>query len=278
MFEVDKNRITPVLLSFWRKLQPILGWVLLWTFMSSLTLAGCTIEQSTWDHIQETGVLRVGLDPTFPPFEVADDKNVWGLDVDLAKAIAADMGLKPEFTYFGYDGLYDALGTKQVDVLISALVVVPERMGEFAYSRSYFNAGQVLVVNDPNIMDPPDLEGRTIAVELGAQGHLLATTWQRKIPDLNILEKDSTLDALSSVASGDVDAAVVDHVSARLHREDSPNRQIHILDDASEPYALVVRSEDHRLLDELNQSLEKLESTGKLEFIVNSWLGPSKSE
>lgn len=220
-------------------------------------------------------MLRVGLDPTFPPFEVADDQNVWGLDVDLAKAIAAELDLKPEFTYFGYDGLYDALDTKQVDILISALVIVPERMGDFAYSDSYFNAGQVLVAGrDQIINDPPDLEGRTIAVELGAQGHLLATTWQRSIPDLSIHVKDSSEEALSSVSNGDVDVAVIDHVSARLHREQTPNLQIYILDEASEPYALVVRVEDQQLLNELNQTLDELKRSGQLETIINSWLDP----
>lgn len=243
--------------------------------ISPILFAGCIYEQTTWDQIQETGVLRVGLDPTFPPFEVADDQNVWGLDVDLAKAIAADLDLKPEFTYFGYDGLYDALGTKQVDLLISALVIVPERMGDFAYSDSYFNAGQVLVASKGQIInDPPDLEGRTIAVELGAQGHLLATTWQRSIPDLSIQVKDSSEEALSSISNGDVDVAVVDHVSARLHKEQTPNLQIYMLDEASEPYALVVRVEDQQLLNELNQTLDKLKRTGQLETIINSWLDP----
>lgn len=260
------------MLRYLKIFQPISWWVLLAIFIPIILFAGCVKEQTTWEQIQETGVLRVGLDPTFPPFEVADDQNVWGLDVDLAKAIAAELGLRPEFTYFGYDGLYDALSTKQVDVLISALVIVPERMSDFAYSVSYFNAGQVLVADQGQMIgDPPDLEGRTIAVELGAQGHLLATTWQRSIPDLNIQVKDSSEEALSSISNDDVDAAVVDHVSARLHREQTPNLQIHTLDEASEPYALVVRVEDQQLLDELNQTLDNLKRTGQLQSIINNW-------
>ncbi|HCB50616.1 MAG TPA: hypothetical protein DEP47_14145 [Chloroflexi bacterium] len=154
-------------------------------------------------------------------------------------------------------------------------MIVPERMGDFAYSDSYFDAGQVLVVNDgSSIHDPLDLEDRTIAVELGAQGHLLATTWQRRIPGLKIQVKDSTVDALSSVSNGGVDAAIVDHVSARLYRENSPSLQIHILNDAREPYALVIRVEDQQLLDALNETLEKMKSSGKLESIINDWLDP----
>ena len=276
MPSINNRRNSASIFNRYSKYQPVIMWFLLWLVISLLLLAGCTNKQTTWDKIQASGVLRVGLDPTFPPFEVADDKNVWGLDVDLAKALAAEMALATEFTYFGYDGLYDALGTNQVDILISALVIVPERMGEFAYSDSYFDAGQVLVVDDgTQINDPQDLEERTVAVELGAQGHLLATTWQRRIPGLNIEVEDSLEDALFAVANGDADAAVVDHVSARLYRENAPNLQIYLLSDAREPYALVVRVEDRQLLEALNQALEKLKSSGKLESIIHNWLDPN---
>src|SRR5262245_44631595 len=81
-------------------------------------LGGCQgREAQRWEQIQENGVLRVGLDPTYPPFETADDGELRGLDVDLARALAAELGLEVQFVYFGYDGLYDALLSNQVDVL-----------------------------------------------------------------------------------------------------------------------------------------------------------------
>ncbi|MBK9055789.1 MAG: transporter substrate-binding domain-containing protein [Chloroflexi bacterium] len=114
--------------------------------MLLFVLMGCGREPDIWQTIQETGILRVGLDPTYPPFAVATENDLFGFDVDLAQALAADLGLQVQFGYFGYDGLYEALEAGQTDVLISALVIDETRTADFAYSEPYFNAGQMLIV------------------------------------------------------------------------------------------------------------------------------------
>ncbi|MCA9936902.1 MAG: amino acid ABC transporter substrate-binding protein, partial [Anaerolineales bacterium] len=142
-----------------------------------LSLSGCIQQNDTWQRLQDGRTpLRVGVDPTYPPFAVADSSDVWGLDIDLARAISEELGVPVQFTYFGFDGLYDALLTEQVDVLISALVVDVGRTGDFAYSDPYFNAGEVLVVraDGSEVGGWRDLNGRTLAVELGSQGHMEA--------------------------------------------------------------------------------------------------------
>lgn len=257
------------------------------TLLSGLILASlnaCQNSDQSWERISETGVLRVGLDPTFPPFEVADEQGLRGLDVDLAHALVDDLGLTPEFTYFGYDGLYDALATGQVDVLISALVVVPERTRDVAYSQSYFNAGEILVIpeGEQAISSMKDLNGRTLAVELGALGHVEATSWARQLPGLTIQTYDSVDTALDAVSAGDVDAGLVEAINGRLYLAQQAaepsagqKRLTRIAEPITvEPYALVVRIEDQMLLERLNQSLADLIASGRLEAIVERWLGP----
>ncbi len=238
------------------------------------TLA-CRSGDDAWATVQQTGVLKVGLDPTYPPFEAADDTGVYGLDVDLINALAADLGLQTEFVWFGYDGLYDALTTKQVDVLISALVIAPERTQDFAYSAPYFNAGQILVVpaNDTQITAMSDMNGRTLAVELGALGHVEATTWAKQLPGMQVVPYLTAAEALTAVASSTADAALVDGISGRLFLNNTPNLKPVAEPITVEPFALVVRIEDRRLLKELNGSLAHLEKSGKLDEIIDRWLG-----
>jgi polar amino acid transport system substrate-binding protein len=248
-----------------------------------LLIASCQEADRSWERVSDSGVLRIGLDPTFPPFEVADEQGLRGLDVDLAHALAEDLGLKPEFVHFGYDGLYDALATGQVDVLISALVVVPERTRDFAYSQSYFNAGEILVVrqDEQMITGMEDLNGRTLAVELGALGHVEATAWTRQLPDLTVQTYESVDAALRAVATGEADAALVDAVNGRLYlaqQAAAPPPGQNLLARLPEPvtiepYALVVRIDDQMLLERLDQSLSKLIASGQLEIIVKRWLG-----
>lgn len=241
-----------------------------------LLLVACRPDSATWDRIQETGVLRVGLDPTFPPFQMDDGSALQGLDVDLAEAIATDLGLRVEFVYFGYDGLYDALATQQVEVLISALVIMPERTGDFAYSDPYFNAGELLIVPaTSSITRMADLANGRLAVELGAQGHVEATIWERRLTNLTILPYNTPDETITAVITNEADAALIDSVSGRLFLREQPQHQLTYLPDpvTVEPYAFVVRREDERLLAELNNSLNRLRQSNQLEEIIGQWLG-----
>ncbi len=233
----------------------------------------------SWARIHEAGILRIGVDPTYPPFALDSEGTLAGIDVDLGRSLAAELGLEPQFTYFGYDGLYDALTTGQVDVLISALVIAPERTKEIAYTTSYFDAGLFLVV--PTGANPAagmDNLGRaSLAVELGTLGHVEALEWQRRLADLTIQTYGSIDEALSSVATGENDAALVDYISARLYIRDNLVEDVVLtyspVPILSEPYALAVRIEDRTLLANLNGALGRLETSGRLNEILENNLG-----
>lgn len=241
-----------------------------------LTLLGCTPEDDSWQRVQEAGVLRVGVDPTYPPFAFDNGTAISGIDIDLANALGEQLGVDIEMVLFGYDGLYDALGTAQVDVLISALVVAPERTRDFAYSEPYFNAGELLVVpvEESEIEEVRDLNGRSLAVELGAQGHVEATAWERSLPDLTVLPQESADAALRTLLTEEADAALADAISVRLFL--TRNKGITTLTHpvTVDPFAIVVRSEDETLLEQVNKALAHIKESGRLEAILEQGFAP----
>lgn len=251
---------------------------LVFLLLGFFALAGCADSGDSWAQIQESGVLRVGIDPTFPPFALADDGGLVGIDVDLAQALADEMGLEAQFAYFGYDGLYDALTTDQVDVLISALVVMPERTKDIAYSAPYYDAGLILIgpAAEAGVVTVAGLDGQVLSVELGALGHVEALEWQRNLSNLTIQTYGDVGEAIAAVATGEAAAALVDSVSARLylrdHPADSANLAIAPAPVTSEPYAMAVRIDERRLLAELNGALARLEANGKLKSIIDRYL------
>lgn len=246
-------------------------------------LAGCGREGDTWESIAESGVLRIGVDPTFPPFALAEGAAVEGLDIDLGRALAEEMGLEARFTYFGYDGLYDALATGQVDVLISALVIAPERTKDVAYTDAYFDAGQFLVVREglTDVAGMAELAGRTVAVELGALGHVAALERQARLDSLAVQTYGSADEALAAVAAGEADAALVDSVSGLLflrdHAGDSPRLTMLREPVASELYAAATRIEDRTLQRELDVALNRIFNSGQMGTILKRWLGPDSA-
>ena len=235
---------------------------------------GCNSKVDTWDRIEREGILRVGMDPSFPPFEEFAFDTVQGIDVDLARALSAELNLEPQFVFLGYDGLYDGLKTGRFDVLISGIVPEDRRTDEFAYSEPYFNAGQVLVVRAGmdfgRIDDLPATA--TLAVELGADGHVIAIQHQKKQPDLTILPFESPDKALIAVQTGDADAALVDSTSALIYLADNTDLTISNEAVSVEPFALVVRIDDRELLRQLDSALAQIETSGTLNQIINTWM------
>ncbi len=243
-------------------------------FMVVAGVAGCRPDDDSLLRIQESGRIRIGLDPTFPPFESADGQPLEGFDVDLAEALATKLNVQPEFVYFGYDGLYDALATGQVDVLISALVIQPERTRDFAYSEPYFDAGQVLVVPaGSSLQSLEDMRGRRLAVELGAQGHVTALEWNEAGAEIVIAPANSAEEAVRAVERSEVEAALVDNISGSLIVTETPALWVIEQPVTSEPFAMVVRIEDKALLQAMNDALRELAANGQLNQIRMRWLG-----
>lgn len=263
----DRTRITRGLLIFL-------------TLTSAVLAAGCNQTGDSWERIQKDGILRIGIDPTFPPFAVDREGLLEGIDVDLSRTLADEMGLEPQFSYFGYDGLYDALTTGQVDVLVSALVITPERTKEIAYTTPYFDAGLVFVMPRDHAGGTSinELENLTLSVELGALGHLEALEQQRQFDNLTVQTHNSAADALTAVMTGEADIALVDHVSARVFLKEvaAGDSDLVMFPDPtnSEPYAVAIRIEDRILLTELNEALDRMRTSGRLNDIIDIHLGP----
>lgn len=241
-----------------------------------LILAACGAREDSWQRVAQAGLLRVGVDPSYPPFAfVAADGTLQGVDVDLARALGEALGVEVSFTYYGYDGLYDALLVGQVDGLISALVVDVQRTRDFAYSQPYFNLGQMALAqrDAPGAADwrlPADLAGRRVAVELGAAGHVVATDWQRQVAGLTIQTYPSAGEAVAAVAAGQTEVALSDAVSGRLALLNETGLMVVEADVTVEPLALVVRREDESLLRQLDAALAELRRSGAWHEIL-SW-------
>ncbi len=274
-----------------RRLAP---WVLLGVVVivlaSFATRSALLGRDRTWAHIEESGVWRVGMDPSFPPFENLDPAigRPVGFDVDLADAIAARWGVRVEFVGAGFDQLLDAVAAYRVDSAISALPVMPHRTREVRFSDPYIEAGVVLAaplesslltaLKSPGRGDPvagvaAALAGRRLAAEWGSEGDALARVVQAQAPGgLQLVLRDSTDSALGAVVAGEADAAIVDAVSLALFNRGGKRLAAVGQPLRSDPYAIVVPIGAPDLLNHLNEALIALRADGTLEQIKARWL------
>jgi ABC-type amino acid transport substrate-binding protein len=216
------------------------------------------------------------MDASFPPFEsIGPDGSLVGFDVDLAREVCRRLDLEPQFVAnLPYDGLYDALTVRRVDVVVSALVINPARTGDYAYSTPYFDAGQVLVLppGARAIRSVADLNGNRLAVVLGTAGDQAARRWARRLADLALVQYHTPAHALQAVEVGEADVALVDHVSAL--QAIGTGRRLQIVGEpvVTVPYAAAVRREDRRLLRAINEALGAMQDDGTMDRLVALWL------
>ncbi len=249
----------------------------------------------TWARIRETGVWRVGMDPSFPPFENLDPASgkPAGLDVELAEAIAARWGVRAEFVGVGFDQLMDAVVAHRIDSAISALPIASHRTQEMRFSDPYIEAGMALVAPEgssllaafglaANGSNPLTgeaqsvLTGRRVAAEWGSEGDTLARTMQaRQGGTLQLVLRDSTNAALEAVESGDADAAIVDAISLAMFAQRQGGKPLVPVGQPlrSDPYAIVVPIDAPELLRQVNEALAVLQADGTMAQIKARWLG-----
>lgn len=229
-------------------------------------------DDGTLADIQRRGTLRVGLDASFPPFEMINDNDeIVGLDVDIARAIAADLAVEAEFVNIGFDGLYDALLARRVDMVLSGLPYDLRWTEDVAYTHNYFNAGQMLVTlaDNNSINTVEDLAGHTLVVEWGSQADMEGRQLAREIDGITLLRQESAEAALEALFSGEADAAVVDAVSGASAFPRGLKIVTYVSDDW---YVGAVQIESQALLEAVNQSLTRLNESGEMAQMQANWL------
>ncbi|MDQ3928751.1 MAG: ABC transporter substrate-binding protein [Chloroflexota bacterium] len=256
----------------------------------TIVVALATVGALTWvgqqrapdpflQRIERSGVLRVGTDPTYPPFETLRDGKVVGYDAELAHAIADDLGVRVEFQTLALDTLYDALAAGKVDVLVSALPFVYERQREIRYSTPYYQAGQVLLVRveGSGIASIADLDGKMVGVELGSAADTEARKLARSTVQGMKLQSIYHLpeDALSALAGGEVDAVITDSASAWAYLRDHP-RTLGILPITvtDEPYVVAMPAQATGLAARVDATIGRLRASGELARMMGMELRP----
>jgi polar amino acid transport system substrate-binding protein len=271
-----------------RKIARWLALVLAATLLSLVLLwqgeywTGLWQRDVAWERIQRDGLLRVGMDASYPPFQVVtDDGEFFGLDVDLARALGAHWGVDVVMVNVHFDGLYDALRTNKFDLIISALPYDRTMTRDLRYSQSYFDAGQVLLVGGDRV----DIEGLgdlfddgedsapiSIAVELGSEAHHLARrlTRDQGLP-LEVLPQREMAGAVALLRNGEADGLLCDRVIAYdLLRE---HGDLHIAGPplTSEPLVIAALIDAPILMEQVNAALSEWQTDGTLEALRARW-------
>ena len=264
----------------WFKTDPkrwVLGVVLplLLVWAMGQVLGSSLTRDQAWARIQREHILRVGMDASYPPFEIVDGEGHYsGFDVDLATALAERWQVTPMFANVHFDGLYDALKTEKFDLIISALPYDRTMTRDVLYSQSYFNAGQVLVGrrNGQLLESFADLDGRQVAVELGAEAHQLVRQLARdRGLSIEIVTRREPDEVIALLREGSVNAVVCDRVLAHGYLLDDQGLFLVGEPLTDDPYVIAARLDSPVLMKQVEAALNAWREDGLIEDLQRRW-------
>ncbi len=205
------------------------------------------------------------------PFVFQDPKDpakTVGFEVDLAEALAAELGLKPWFVQNQWDSLVPGLKRGDYDVVINGLEITEERKAEVEFSDPYYLTYEALTVplKAFDIASLADLKGRRAGTLKGALAErLLAET-----DGVVVVGYDTQTMLYDDLALGRVDAVLMDHPAAVYYGID-PRLKNLPGQFGRMAYGVAVRKDEAKLLAQVNAALARLMKSGKLREIYERW-------
>jgi polar amino acid transport system substrate-binding protein len=220
----------------------------------------------------EEGVLTIGTDLPYPPFEYREGGELTGFDVDIMEEIASRLGLTPEWVDSPFDTIFTDLANGQFDVVISGATITPEREQEVNFSDPYFRSLQALVVlEDSGIQSFDDLgQGDSVSVQSGTTGELWAE--ENLAPNgVEIRAFPEYPPVYNALEAGQVDGVVYDESSAIPETFNRPGTAVVDTVDTNEFYGIAVDPNNPDLLDAVNEALAAMVEDGTYEEIYSSY-------
>lgn len=203
----------------------------------------------------------------FAPYEYYSNGEIVGVDVDIAKEVAASMGKELVIKDIAFDSIINEVKTGKADFGAAGISYDEKRAKNVDFTINYSTSKQVVIVkNDSGITNIGDINGKKIAVQLGSIADTYVSSTYK---DASVVRQKKYLAAIEDLNTGKVDCVVMDLLPAEQILK--TNSGLKILDGAlvEDSYGMIVKKGNKELLDNINKVLEKLKNEGKIdEYII----------
>ena len=255
--------------------------------MSLLVLAGCGNTSGTANsaaaeadgalqEIKDSGKLVVGTCADYPPYEwhlIKDGKDeIIGFDIDIAQAIADELGVDLEIKDMDFDGLIPALSTGKIDMIIAGMNPTDERKQSVDFTDIYYTQKDALVIKSEdaeNIQSENDLKKASLATQ---KATIQETYLLENFPDAALQSVPKWNTAILSLVTGKVDAVLMVETVAKQYVEQNEGLEIAGFDVASTPNesAIAVAKDNKDFLDAVNDILDEMKESGQIEELMRT--------
>ncbi len=230
---------------------------------------------SALERIKADGKLVMLTNAAFPPFEYLGGNNdVIGVDVQIAQAIADEIGVTLEVVDMDFDGIVMAIHTGKGDLGVAGMTATDERRKSVDFSVNYVSTTQVIIVraDETAITTPDDLIGKKIGVQMGTTGDLFGSD----IEDAEIYRYKTGADASIELANGKLDAVILDEMPAKEIA--AGNSALKVLEEpfTEEEYAIAIAKGNDDLKEVVDKVLGKLVADGTVDAWIEEHMASSE--
>ncbi len=266
--------------------------LLLTIVLCTAVLASCgsAADKQSLESIKEKGELVVYTNAEFPPFEYLANGEPTGVDMDIAKAIADEIGVELKVENVKFDTIISSVQSGKAAMGAAGITVTDERKESVDFSVSYTTSTQyVILPADAEYANITSLKGMEIGVQLGTTGDFIISDEVNGYKDddgndvkgvlqdsgASVTTYNNANLAAEALKSGKIKAVVVDKLPAELIAKNSDGKLKAVelvYEDGSntaESYAICVAKGNDTLLEVVNKVIKDLLDSGKIdEFIV----------
>ena len=216
------------------------------------------------------GILTMGTNATFPPYEYYDGDEIVGIDAEIAAKLAEKLGMELEIVDMDFSSIITAVQSGKIDVGVAGMTVTEERLQNVDFTTSYATGVQVVIVKeDSDIATVDDLDGKLIGVQEGTTGHIYCSD---DYGEENVIAYNNGATAVQALQQGKVDCVVIDKQPALSFVEANEGLKILDTEYVVEDYAIAVSKDNTALKDALNAALEEMIADGTVQEILDQYI------
>ncbi|RST74101.1 amino acid ABC transporter substrate-binding protein [Siminovitchia acidinfaciens] len=221
--------------------------------------------------IEDSGVLRVGFEGTYRPFNFMGDKSDYdGFDVDISNELAKRMGVKTKFVATSWESLIGGLKSDKFDVIIAQMSITEERKQSVDFTDPYVVTGAVLITREDTdgIAKLEDIKGKKVGAGAGTTFADLAES----VDGANVKLYKSINEYLQDLINGRLDVIINDQLlmSHNIKEEELP---VKVTSDilSEDEIGMAVKKGSTDLVEKLNEELAAMIEDGTYEEIYRRW-------
>ena len=245
----------------------------------AISMVGCgaSKQQSVLEKIKSNGKLVVGTSADYPPYEfhatVDGSDKIVGFDMDIAKAVADDLGVELEIKDMDFDGLLVALQANKVDMVFAGMTPTDERKENADFSDIYYEATHRFILrngDEGSVKSFDDLKGKKIGVQKGSIQEGIA---KDNFDEANIKSLAKVTDLILDLKNNKVDAILVEEGVAKLYcskNEGISAAENFVVKDDNGGAAIAFGKNQAELQTEVNKALKKLKDEDKISEYVTA--------